>query len=44
MEKENITVNMEELKELLENQEEEFILYVETGGGKENAMEKSVQT
>ena len=43
MEKENITVNMEWLKKLLENQEEEFILHVEIGGGKEDATEKPVQ-
>lgn len=43
MEKENITVNMEGLKELLENQEGEFILHVEIGGGKEDATEKTVQ-
>ena len=43
MEKENTTVNMEGLKKLLENQEGEFILHVEVGGGKEDATEKPVQ-
>ena len=43
MEKENITVNMEGLKKLLENQEGEFILHVEVGGGKEDATETPIQ-
>lgn len=42
MDKEEMTVNMEELKELLEQQEGEFILHVEAGGGEHNAREESI--
>lgn len=44
MDGKEITVTMQELKELLKTQEGEFILHVEVGGGESNATEKPVQT
>jgi len=42
MKEETIVVTMEELKYLLEQQEGEFLLHVEPGGGENSAKKKSI--
>lgn len=39
-----MTMTIQELKELLKQQEGEFILHVEMGGGENNATKEPIQT